>query len=398
MSHKLFFICFFCSIPVLLAIYNGNQLRFPDEVEYHQLGVSIASGNGFSLDSGAPTALRPPGYPFALSLLYRFYPQPISAKLFNALIFILSAGLISKMSGTLISYLFLLAYPVLLFTTTTLYPVVLSGFLLLPIVQLLINSEHRTRSILFAGITLGILILNIPSFMLTAPVLAWILFSHESGKLQSRIGKVTLLTLSTLLIVAPWTYRNYKAFDAFIPVSANSGLNLYLGNSPNAGPNTGVNVERSEILETVQDFNEVDTDRYYRHQALDWIKSNPLAALKLYTAKSLNYFNFRNKLKTASQSSALKDLMMFVTWYPLLGLFVARLFFIHKFPLSPLEKAIYLLVISNVFLSAIFFTRIRFRLPFDQLMILANAIFVGQLLPNCRFFPFKPLTKPKIAL
>ena len=144
----------------------------------------------------------------------------------------------------------------------------------------------------------------------------------------------------------------------------------------------------------MQGLNEIDTDRYYGDMALEWIRTHPGDALKLYSGKVLNYFNFRNQLATESQSSKLKDLVMFASWYPLLGLFVVRLFFTKNYPLSPLEKAIYLLVISNVFLSAIFFTRIRFRLPFDQLMILANAIFVGQLLQNQRFFTYKPLTKP----
>lgn len=390
-------------LSCLICFRSGDQLHFPDEVEYHHLAQSLASGNGFSLENGSPTTYRPPGYPFFLSLLYRIHPNPFTAKLANAFLLAASVWLMCHMSGNALPGIFLLAYPVLLYSASTLYPQTLSGFLLLIITIGLCQREIPEREIsrrilLCIGFLLGGLILSVPSFLLTAPVLAWILFRNSKSPLIPRLIQVSIFTFSTLAIVAPWTYRNYKAFDAFIPVSANSGLNLYLGNSPNAGPNTGVNVERSEILETVQDFNEIETDRYYRHQALDWIKSNPLAALKLYTAKSLNYFNFRNELKTASQSSALKDLMMFVTWYPLLGLFVARLFFIHKFPLSPLEKAIYLLVISNVFLSAIFFTRIRFRLPFDQLMILANAIFVGRLLPNCGFFPFKPLTKPEIAL
>ncbi|MGA0447604.1 MAG: hypothetical protein ACO3M2_12440, partial [Pseudohongiellaceae bacterium] len=233
---------------------------------------------------------------------------------------------------------------------------------------------------------------------LTAPVLAWILFRQVSGSFFHRSGKVTLLTLCTLLVVLPWTWRNYRKFDAFIMVSANSGLNLFLGNSPNAGPNTGVNVERSAELKAVEGMSEIDADTYYRDRALEWIGSHPREAARLYAAKALNYFNFRNELNTRSQSSRLKDLVMFCTWFPLLGIFVIRLFYFRKYPLRDLEKAIYLLVITNVFLSAVFFTRIRFRLPFDLLMILSNALFISRLPALSRFFSDKPLTNEEIHL
>jgi len=35
-----------------------------------------------------------------------------------------------------------------------------------------------------------------------------------------------------LLAVAPWTYRNWVVFEAFVPVSTAGGLNLYQGNAP----------------------------------------------------------------------------------------------------------------------------------------------------------------------
>jgi hypothetical protein len=393
----------FIIIPLLLLTLlvvgiSGNRLRFPDETEYHQLGQSLASGSGFSLENGQPTAYRPPGYPFLLSLFYKLNDAPLTAKLVNAFLLTATAWGLCRMAGNTLPALFVVAYPVLFYAASTLYPQTLGGFFLLVMLALLLNDASRPKAVCLAGLLLGFAILCIPSFLLTAPVLAWILFRASNGVLCNRIGKVALLTFCTLLIVAPWTWRNYRTFDAFVPVSANSGLNLYLGNSPNAGANTGVNVERSDLLQAVQGMNEIDTDRSYRDRACHWIRSNPVAALKLYVAKSLNYFNFRNELKISSQRNSFTDMLMFITWFPLLGIFISRLFFLKKVPLSPLEKAIYLLVITNVFLSAIFFTRIRFRLPFDLLMILANAIFIGQLLPNNRFFAHNPLTKPEIPL
>lgn len=376
MTLKTLLFSIICVAGILISCQSGNRLRFPDEAEYHHLALSLAAGNGFSLENGQATAYRPPGYPIFLSIFYRIHAAPLTAKLVNAFLLAASAWGLCRMAGNTLPALFLMAYPVLFFSASTLYPQTLGGFLLMGILALLLKDASGPKEGCLAGLLLGFAILCIPSFLLTAPVFAWILFRRSTGALTKRIGKVALLTFCTLLMVAPWTWRNYRTFDSFVPVSANSGLNLYLGNSPNAGANTGVNVERSDLLQAVEGLNEIDTDRIYREHALHWIRNHPAAALKLYAAKSLNYFNFRNQLKTSSQGGGLKDLMMFITWFPLLGLFISRLFFLKKIPLSPLEKAIYLLVITNVLLSAIFFTRIRFRLPFDQLMILANVLFL----------------------
>lgn len=385
-------------VSVTLACLSGNRLRFPDEVDYHQLGQSLTAGNGFSLQTGEATVYRPPGYPFFLSPLYHVCNAPLTGKLANTLLLAISVWLMCRITKNSLPGLFVFAYPILLFTASTLYPQTLGTFLLLGIIWLLLYPEQRNRALILSGLCLGFLILNIPAFLLTAPVLAWILYRHEKGPVFQRLARVCLLSVCTLLVVLPWTWRNYKTFDAFLPISANSGLNLFFGNSPHTGPNTGVNVDRTAVLVAVEDMNEIETDHYYRDQALEWIRTHPVDAAKLYAAKAVNYFNFKNELKTTSQSSTLKNALMFVTWTPLLGLFVIRLFFYKKYPLSELEKAIYLLVICNVFLSAIFFTRIRFRLPFDMLMILSNSIFAGAYLQDRGFFAHKPLTTPENCL
>jgi hypothetical protein len=188
------------------------------------------------------------------------------------------------------------------------------------------------------------------------------------------------LTLSTLLVVAPWTYRNYRVFNAFVPVSTNSGLNLFLGNSPGTTPGSGINVDRSHLEEDPALLPELEQDRRYRELAVDWIRQNPGKALRLYLGKALHYFHFTNRLATASESGSTRDLIMLAGWAPLLLLFCARPFFSKRFPFTPFEQALWGLILTNVLLSAVFFTRIRFRLPFDVLMILANAVFLNQVL------------------
>ena len=48
---------------------------------------------------------------------------------------------------------------------------------------------------------------------------------------RGRAARGALFVLSAVLTVAPWTYRNWVAFRAFVPVSTAGGLNLFQGNA-----------------------------------------------------------------------------------------------------------------------------------------------------------------------
>ena len=80
---------------------------------------------------------------------------------------------------------------------------------------------------------------------------------------------------------------------------------------------------------------------------------------------------------TKDEALAIRDIFMLITYGPLLLTFIVRLLFSRKFRLSALEVLLIILYIGSALSSALFFTRIRFRIPFDFLLIMLVAIFVG---------------------
>jgi hypothetical protein len=60
---------------------------------------------------------------------------------------------------------------------------------------------------------------------------------------------------------------------------------------------------------------------------------------------------------------------MFLTYYPLLLCLIFRLFCIHKQPLSRIEVLFVLLYFGSALFYSVFIPRIRYRLPFDVLLI-----------------------------
>jgi hypothetical protein len=180
-------------------------------------------------------------------------------------------------------------------------------------------------------------------------------------------------------MVTPWTLRNYLDFHAVIPVSANGGWNLFTGNSPDTTPNGSViSVDVISLCKRVQpgmSGNQVDAA--LGKCATDWITENPWSAAKLYIRKVINYFNFRNELATKNAAPAWTDWLLFCTYYPLLAVAIARAALFRRFPFRSTEALIYILYVANALISAIFFTRIRFRIPFDFLLLAIAAGFAG---------------------
>ena len=113
-------------------------------------------------------------------------------------------------------------------------------------------------------------------------------------------------------------------------------INLLYGNSENTEYDTGV-VDISKYSNT-EGLNEAEVDGYFKKSAIDWVANHPIDAAGLYLQKVANYFNFKNKLGTKSEESLYKNVLMFLSYYPLL-------IFTDDFLSPPLDLV---LLISNI--------------------------------------------------
>jgi hypothetical protein len=373
---------FACALGVSLR--SGDSLRYSDESDYSQLARSLLHNHTFAFADGSPTAYRPPGYPGFIAVAYAIVERPATAKVENVLILMLAAlalGIVAKRlhpnAGFLTPFL-ILGYPLLIYAVSLLYPQVL-GCLLLTVTTILISAEQLSaRRAVVAGLVFGVLVLAIPYFILVLPVLAaYVLFRRDLHRVV-RVRSAISVAVAAAFVVAPWTMRNYLEFHEMIPVSANGGWNLFIGNSPATTANGSVaSVDVISLCKRVRpdmDINQLDGA--LGKCAMDWISENPRAAIALYLRKVTNYFNFRNELATKSAASSWSDWLLFATYYPLLFIAIVRAALFRRFPLGKTEALIYVLYFANALISAIYFTRIRFRIPFDFLLIAVAAGFL----------------------
>lgn len=381
------------------AVGLGENLRYLDERVYHQLATTLVDTGEYATPDGQPTAYRPPGYPFLLAAVDRLGLGIVEMRLLGVaalvgliwLAFKFGSLVHSRPAGVLAALL-TAGYPLLVFTAGTLYPQVHAAFLLLFGLYLslraldLPNGTRRYWYVAGAGLSWGVLILAVPTFGPSVlVVIGWLVWRH-----RRRVAPLAAsLLVVTAVLPTAWMIRNAVVLDAFVPVSTNNGINLLLGNSEGISPGGGRvgDVSQYEEVARNQQLSEVEIDRFYRDQAWTWIRENPDDAGWLYVRKVVNNFSFRNELATTGERSALRDAVSAVSFYPLLALFALRVLLARRWGLSSLEKLLIGLVLGNVLLLAVFYTRLRFRVPLDAVMIISSAAMAMELLNRFRKVP-----------
>lgn len=362
---------------------SGDSIHYVDESEYQQSARTLLHNGSLTDTDGGPLIGRPPGYPAVIAAAYAIAERPLAGKIENGFLLLAAAMILAAIarriqlrSYVLVPYV-VTGCPLILYANSLLYPQIL-GCLLLSISVLLLATETLSpRHALAAGLTWGVLCLAIPSFILLSPIIAaFVAFRHYQIRwINIRLSLIAMF--ATLLVILPWTIRNYVDFHKLILVSTNGGKNLLIGNSPITTANSGRTVDVIAQCERVHPgMNDYEADTAMGKCAIDWISQHKESAALLYIKKVVNYFNYRNEIATRNESSKLYDWVEFLTYYPLLFLAILRLARLREDPLKRIEKLIYILYFANAFVSAIFFTRLRFRIPFDFLLIAVVAAFL----------------------
>ena len=253
--------------------------------------------------------------------------------------------------------------------------------LLIAVTIFLLDGFRRKVSFkqwLTLGLLYGIQLLVRPDILVGVCFFGLWLFFIVADKKSFLKGYALSLGIM-LLIVTPWTIRNYQVFDRFVLVSSNSGFNLFLGNNPIA---TGEFQQAPANAESIlidsaraQYFKEhtssVERDSYLFHVATHWMSEHPWEVIKL----DLKKFYYHWWLRESAGSNIQVPLWMIST-YNIISLLLAIL---GLFGLTQLEKRTRWLLISlfaySTFIAMVFFVQSRHRaLKVDPYLIMLSVV------------------------
>jgi 4-amino-4-deoxy-L-arabinose transferase-like glycosyltransferase len=285
-------------IRVGAVAMDGNYLPRHDSFDYDRHARSIAAGDGFPqsgyVPDGGPSALRAPGYPYALGLVYAVSGDSIAAgRIFGAalgaltvlLLFLLARRIWGRRIALFAAALAAVFPPLValsteLFSENLFIPILLGAVLCV----LRYRESAALRWAVAAGALAGMAALTRgPGIIALLPLLfgLWFLRPRLTGRALA--GPAIALACS-VAVVAPWTIRNAIEFGRFIPITTSTGFGLAgtyndvseSGDTATAAWRTPIIVPEYEPLFTTPGVDEGTLDSTLRDEATGFMSDHPV--------------------------------------------------------------------------------------------------------------------------
>ena len=291
-------------IRLIFALFYPQLEIKDDALTYDNLAYNLASEKEFSEIKGEPSCEVGPLYPFFLSLIYkvlgRSHPVVRIVQSFLGAITCLLIYFIAKRAynpavgliamGLTSAYPAFIAYSGLLLTET-----LFTALLSLTALFLLLGEETRQiKYWILSGLSIGMASLcRSPALLLPIAIFGcWLIFRIPKREFLPRC---TAVILAMLFLVLPWTYRNYRQFNAFIPVAIGAGV-LWLSNHPDTESvdRAGWHPDKEPLKSLIANKPPIEADKILFEKGLKNIKEYPLVFLKSLSRKAFFFWTGSN--------------------------------------------------------------------------------------------------------
>ncbi|MGH7181574.1 MAG: ArnT family glycosyltransferase [Nitrospiraceae bacterium] len=288
-------------------LHTARQGYAVDDL-FDALAWNLATTGSFSIDGTTPSAHVAPLYPAILAIFYAVVGHRPEWVLFLHVGFDIAASLCIYLVGSRLFHPWigaLAAAALFLYPAYWTYdPRIRSESLLTCLLSawlwfmVLCYSSTRLPFFVGAGLLAGLTILCKPVTILLAVALIG-LACLGTDSVRVRTARMSLYLLACLLVVLPWTLRNYRAFDLVIPVSAGVGAGLWMGSDPLSRGSWPMSYEtETKIWESAgitplpypHAMFDVSTDRILRAKGWTRITEEPVQYLWLTLTRAFDFW------------------------------------------------------------------------------------------------------------
>jgi 4-amino-4-deoxy-L-arabinose transferase-like glycosyltransferase len=218
-----------------------------DERMYHEWAQQIAAGDWLGDDA----FLNGPLFPYLLGALYAavgpsLYAARVAMAVAGTAVCALTWWIGRRRFSTAVGLgaaALVAASRMLVFYDSVLVADAITVGLALATAACAIAAEDRPSPArwLAVGAAAGIAALARPNLLLVGALCAgWALAAQRGRALRVRAGWLAAFALGAIACIAPVTWRNYAVSRDFVPITYSGGLNLFLGNNPDASGTFGV--------------------------------------------------------------------------------------------------------------------------------------------------------------
>lgn len=314
-THKAWIIFAAALAMRLFQVLTVGEIPTDDTADYDEIALNLLSGEGFVARENwfgfDMYSWRAPAHPFLLAAIYHVFGYDHTAPLIiQALIGAATAVVVYDLGRHLHPASAFLAgglvavYGPLIRATSTLSTEPL--FILLTVTavhQLTLSERLQLESthlryrlcIVLCGILIAAAALTRPVGLVLLPVQVGIWYWRAravSGRGSGWFGRSLWLSLGVVVLIAPWTLRNYRVHDALVPISTHGGF--IFAHSKTSDPDwrkkeQAWRIDR-EVFERMP--TEIVRDRYWIQQGLDYIRTNPAHYVQLVGECLLRFWYF----------------------------------------------------------------------------------------------------------
>ncbi len=311
----IFFSALLLRLVCLIPFYGGD-LNIVDEQHYSAIAVTLVDHGIYGMNEEQPTAIRPPLYPFLISFVYKatnmFAPDHIRA--IQMIISLVSGIFLYRIFKKLFDHksayfglILFLFYPSLLFFNYLVLTETIFIFLLILFFYfVMLSLEHgKAVFVIAAGFCIGLTSLTRSiTYPMAIPLAALICFlSLKKYRLKAFLNMALFLLIFFITLI-PWSVRNYRLLDAFIPVDTMGGLNLYMGNyehTPlhNSWASVEVKGEKAWYRgheSELKGMNEAQKQKWAIQKAKEYVMENPGITLHRSIVKFANFWGIERTI------------------------------------------------------------------------------------------------------
>ncbi len=225
-------------------IIDSSTTVYKDVDIYSTMAENVARGNGFVVEPGGDAVLhRAPLYPAFLAAVYTLVDKEQRAvavliaqaaldSLTAVLVWWIGYQLFNSAVGLGGALLFAL-YPLSAYYTLRLMPEPLFTFILVAYVASLVHAMRSENMYNFGlnGALGAIATLVKPITIGLVPFVAVLLAIKKRRALRPVIPQLAVMLAVFVLLVAPWSIRNYAVSGMFVPVATGGGAAMWVGNN-----------------------------------------------------------------------------------------------------------------------------------------------------------------------
>jgi 4-amino-4-deoxy-L-arabinose transferase-like glycosyltransferase len=396
-------------IRIVVALYMGDQVTvlpgIQDQVSYDALAQSLLDGRGYSFTekwypftpANTPTAHWSFLYPVYLAGVYAVTGyHPLAARLLQGvlggalicfLVYLIGRRVVNEDTGLVGAalaavYGYFIYYNVALMTETF--------FIVLVLLTLYLSIEAKENPTLLRwvglGVSLGLAVLLRQTILLFVPFLLFWLFLELRSR-GIRWWQFALPLVVVLVMITPWTLRNYLVYREFLLLNSNAGYALFASNNPNLGTDWRNDLVVVPVPEELNGQNEARLDRALTKRGIEFILADPERYLRLTLDKTLEFFWFWPS-SDSSRISNLNRVLSFGLYLPFmllgLGLSLSRW---RSF------VVLYLFIFIHTTIHLLSWPAPRYRLSVDAVLIVFAGLAVLELAKQIKSWRHKlPLT------